>query len=221
MLEYLWRLQPNPFKCALSPFLQLSSVTVTFSCSLNCAVCMGYLPRLPSFNAQVFFFLYIFLIIERILSTLIENKIKFSSYIRKVNISRYVRRPLLLVIYDFATAPLWISLYFRKIWFSFFYQCREPFSLVVSLSRLPFLSKLSSRLLYPSCAYSWIESFLTVLSEEGRIVSLAAACPIKGACLPPLEVLCVAYSTFPFSELWFQVTIPHTNSCLSWICLIC
>ncbi len=32
----------------------------------------------------------------------------------------YMRRPL--VIYDFATAPLWISLYTRKIWFSF-YQC--------------------------------------------------------------------------------------------------
>ncbi len=33
------------------------------------------------------------------------------------NISTYMRRPLL--IYDFATAPLWISLYMRKIWFSF------------------------------------------------------------------------------------------------------
>ncbi len=30
------------------------------------------------------------------------------------NISLYMRRPL--VIYDFATAPLWISLYMRKIW---------------------------------------------------------------------------------------------------------
>jgi hypothetical protein len=33
------------------------------------------------------------------------------------NISLYMRRPL--VIYDFATAPLWLSLYMRKIWFSF------------------------------------------------------------------------------------------------------
>jgi hypothetical protein len=33
------------------------------------------------------------------------------------NISPYIRRPL--VIYDFATAPLWISRYMRKIWFSF------------------------------------------------------------------------------------------------------
>jgi hypothetical protein len=31
--------------------------------------------------------------------------------------SPYMRRPL--VIYDFATAPLWISLYMRKTWFSF------------------------------------------------------------------------------------------------------
>ncbi len=34
------------------------------------------------------------------------------------NISPYMRRPL--VIYDFATAPFWISLYMNKIWFSFF-----------------------------------------------------------------------------------------------------
>ncbi len=33
------------------------------------------------------------------------------------NISPYMRRPL--VMYDFATAPLWISLYMRKILFSF------------------------------------------------------------------------------------------------------
>ncbi len=33
------------------------------------------------------------------------------------NTSPYIRRPL--VIYDFATAPLWISLYMRKILFSF------------------------------------------------------------------------------------------------------
>ncbi len=36
------------------------------------------------------------------------------------NIYPYMRRPL--VIYDFATAPFWISLYMRKIWF-LFYQC--------------------------------------------------------------------------------------------------
>ncbi len=54
-------------------------------------------------------------------SALIKKKL--SSYIRKFrvrkceNISPYMRRPL--VIYDFATAPLWISLYMRKIWFSF------------------------------------------------------------------------------------------------------
>ncbi len=36
------------------------------------------------------------------------------------NISLYMRRQL--AIYGFATAPFWISLYMRKIWFSF-YQC--------------------------------------------------------------------------------------------------
>ncbi len=70
--------------------------------------------------------------------TLIKKKIKFSSYIRKfrveqlqshirltassykgkyLSISSNIRKAFL--IYDFATAPLWISLYMRKIWFSF------------------------------------------------------------------------------------------------------
>ncbi len=66
-----------------------------------------------------------------------KNKIKLSSFIRNsdgsgckiiyeeglpnrwgnANIESYMRRPL--VIYDFATAPLWISFYMRKILFSF------------------------------------------------------------------------------------------------------
>ncbi len=41
-----------------------------------------------------------------------------SSYMEKyLRISSYIRKPFL--IYDFATASLWISLYMRKIWFSF------------------------------------------------------------------------------------------------------
>ncbi len=71
-------------------------------------------------------------------STLIKKNIKFFSYIRKFRmeqlqshiwltassymgkyllISSYIRKPFL--IYDFATAPLWISIYMRKILFSF------------------------------------------------------------------------------------------------------
>jgi hypothetical protein len=34
-----------------------------------------------------------------------------------LRISSYIRKPFL--IYDFVTAPLWISLYITKIWFSF------------------------------------------------------------------------------------------------------
>ncbi len=70
--------------------------------------------------------------------TLIKKKIKFSSYIRifrveqlqshiwltassyigkYLPISSYIRKPFL--IYDFETAPLRISLYMMKIWFSF------------------------------------------------------------------------------------------------------
>ncbi len=41
-----------------------------------------------------------------------------SSYMGKsLRISSFIRKPFL--ISDFATAPLWISLYSRKIWFSF------------------------------------------------------------------------------------------------------
>ncbi len=44
-----------------------------------------------------------------------------SSYMGKyLRIFSYIRKPFL--IYDFATAPLWISLYVRKILFHF-YQC--------------------------------------------------------------------------------------------------
>ncbi len=70
--------------------------------------------------------------------TLIKKKMKFSSYIRKfkmeqlqsyiwltassymgknLRISSYIRKSFL--IYDFATAPLWIALYMRKTLFSF------------------------------------------------------------------------------------------------------
>ncbi len=73
--------------------------------------------------------------------TLIKKKIKFSSYMRKFRmeqlqshiwltassymgkyfrISSNIRKPFLIC--DFATAPLWISLYMRKILF-YFYQC--------------------------------------------------------------------------------------------------
>jgi hypothetical protein len=41
----------------------------------------------------------------------------FLIYEKCENISPYMRRPL--VVYDFASAPLWISLYIRKIGFSF------------------------------------------------------------------------------------------------------
>ncbi len=94
-------------------------------------------------------------------TTLIKKKIKLSSYIRKfrveqlqshiwltassyigkyLRISSYIRKPFL--IYDFATAPLWISLYMRKILFSlyqilfsFFYQCRVRMALKCTVLR--------------------------------------------------------------------------------------
>ncbi len=54
-----------------------------------------------------------------------QSKAVAKSYMKKgfliyeecANISPHMRRPL--VIHDFATAPFWISLCMRKIWFSF------------------------------------------------------------------------------------------------------
>ncbi len=54
------------------------------------------------------------------------------------NISPYMRRPL--VIYDFATAPFWISLYMRKILFYFLSVCLSQSLLPLNLS--PFLFSL-------------------------------------------------------------------------------
>ncbi len=47
----------------------------------------------------------------------------FSKYEEMRKYFRFMRGPL--VIYDFSTAPFWISLYMRKIWFSFLsvYYC--------------------------------------------------------------------------------------------------
>jgi hypothetical protein len=62
----------------------------------------------------------IFLIYKEILNGAVANLYmtnalpRYGEYLR---ISSYIRKPFL--IYDFATAPLWISLYMRKIGFSF------------------------------------------------------------------------------------------------------
>ncbi len=83
-------------------------------------------------------------------NTLIKKKRKFSSYIRKfrmeqlqshltngvliygeyLRISSYIRKPFFT--YDFATASLWISLYMRKIWFSFLSVYTVPSPLYVA-----------------------------------------------------------------------------------------
>jgi hypothetical protein len=55
------------------------------------------------------------------------------------NISPYMRRPL--VIYDFAIASFWISLYMMKVLFSF-YQCTYPLASMF-LSALLYSDKLS------------------------------------------------------------------------------
>ncbi len=62
------------------------------------------------------------------------------------------------LIYDFATAPLWISLYMRKIWFSFLIVCLTSLFLV---SRP--LSPVS-RLTYHFLAYFMLSPVLRICS---------------------------------------------------------
>ncbi len=102
-------------------------------------------------------------------SALIKKKRKFSSYIRKfwrdllqshvwltasshmvkyLRISSYIRKPLL--IYDFATDPIWISLYVRRF---FFYQCVLEF-------------KVCEMCKHHSPKHSWCEVTVTGHSSE-------------------------------------------------------
>ncbi len=110
-------------------------------------------------------------------STLIKKNIKFSSYIRKfrveqlqshiwltassymekyLRISSYIRKP----IYDFATAPLWISLHMKKKLFSFLsvYPVFAYISLCLDLSSpvslFPCIS-LSRYLTFSVSSLSW------------------------------------------------------------------
>ncbi len=75
------------------------------------------------------------------------------------NISPYMRRPL--VMYDFATAPLWISLHMRKVWFSF---------LSVYLNLPPPKCKVQIRLnLYSSLiAYDTVQLYIYSASQPQR-----------------------------------------------------
>ncbi len=68
----------------------------------------------------------IFLVYKEIQPDRVQSHIWLtaSSYIVKYfRISSYIRKPFL--IYDFAHDPIWISLYMRKILFSFLSVCRQ------------------------------------------------------------------------------------------------
>jgi len=82
------------------------------------------------------------------------------------NIFPNMRRPL--VIYDFATAPFWISLYMRKIWFSFLsvwmimISCLEKnYILVLQCSVMEKFTEVFSK----SCGVQC--TFLFLMVEEG------------------------------------------------------
>ncbi len=121
-----------------------------------------------------------------VLNTLIKKKIKLSSYIGKFRveqlqshiwltassymgkyfgISSYIRKPFL--IYEFATAPLWISLYIRKVWFSFLsvYACTKTVHCSYCI-----LIALCPRLLSPcfSAPHNRITKFSNLLNIDQR-----------------------------------------------------
>ncbi len=58
---------------------------------------------------------------EAVAKSYMTNGLLILYMVKYLRISSYTKKPLL--VYDFVTAPLWISLYMRKIWFPFFNQC--------------------------------------------------------------------------------------------------
>jgi hypothetical protein len=120
-----------------------------------------------------------------------ENK--FSSYIRKfrmkqlqshiwlttssymgkyLHLSSYIRKPFL--IYDFATAPLWISLYCIEGKFIFiFYQCAET----RKKSKFFFVSTLPA----PRCR-SWYKAGLECPASSSGFIFSTASSEWSGSC---------------------------------------
>ncbi len=143
-----------------------------------------------------------------------DKKIKFSSNIRKfiveqlqshirltsssymgkyLRVSSYIRKPFL--IYDFATAPLWISLNMMKIWFYFlsvytclsfalsslrlsvfvFWPCIYPLSLAVFCPVLSTLAlALSSFVPVPVCLWPYPHCPLSISVCSSVLIAL---CP--------------------------------------------
>ncbi len=132
------------------------SLLCLFNCTMynfwsSLPTCHPFLcPLLPSLSNSLCLLSHVFVLcLPSYVPALIKKKIRFSPYIRKfrmeqlqshiwltasssmgkyLRISSYIRKPFL--IYDFATAPLWISLYMRKIWFSFLIVCLTSLFLV-------------------------------------------------------------------------------------------
>ncbi len=123
-------------------------------------------------------------------STLIKKKNKFSSYIRKfrmeqlrshiwltassyLRISSNIRQPFL--IYDFATAPLWISLYMRKSWFSFlsvYIQSKEATKKRERDGKLSMFASRLSFLLRNDDIYPHLRFAITLTVEPGSTMAV-------------------------------------------------
>ncbi len=123
--------------------LSIGNCIVYSRCANACSFKQCIVFLVTVWSSSEFFFFHMWEIAtgyrqQLLLTTLIKKKIKFSSYYKEIQsgavaksyltngrhiyrkylpISSYIRKPFL--IDDCATAPLWISLYMRKIWFSF------------------------------------------------------------------------------------------------------
>jgi hypothetical protein len=89
-----------------------------------------------------------------------------TSYMGKyLRISSYIRKPFL--IYNFATAPLWISLSMRKIWFSFLsvQRLRRYFLHCRYLEEISFLQRRRKDFLYCSDNQDWEENWDFITAE--------------------------------------------------------
>ncbi len=134
------------------------------------------------------------------------------------NISPYMRRPS--VIYDFATAPIWISLYMSKIWFSFLSVWRW--------NMLAFLHGISMEFMLLSTAWYMLD----ISSISCACLSWFACCfynsttPLQSSCWHayPQHDLHATFIATPHIYIICTLLLQHysTSALSAWyICIIC
>ncbi len=113
------------------------------------------------------------------------------------NIPPYMWRPL--VIYDFATAPFWISLHIRKIWFSFLIVLVDSLACGMVTFQMPYANPIKTSLPTSTFSIPRCESHLTQLSALTSQPNTFSAPPVSNP-----------WWLFKSSEVW-KLFSPYKN----------